>query len=100
MNKPVFNRIYAFLLVFAIFLVGCDRCDYDNGREAAWEGESGPSFWSSKEFKEGYEQGLCESAMYDDGYDDGYDKKKPEYLNDLDYMDGYKDGKNDKKKGL
>ena len=41
MNKFVFNRVYAFLFVFALVFVGCDnaddgRYDYDKGYEAGW----------------------------------------------------------------
>lgn len=73
--------------------------NYDNGYEAAWEGEEKPSsFWTSKEEKEGYENGLADSSTYNSGYDDGYDEKRPEYFNDALYMDGYKDGKKDKER--
>lgn len=84
------------LLIIGLFITGCDSnsgYEYDNGYESAWNEEKAPTRWSSKEYKEGYEQGLQDAAMYDEGYYDGYNKKKCAYPNDPDYMDGYKDGK-------
>ena len=75
-------------------LSGCDDCSQsDRGYESAWNGENTPSLFSSKEYREGYDQGMYDSGMYDDGYCDGYNKKKCACPNDLDYMNGYKDGK-------
>jgi hypothetical protein len=87
-----------------LFLFSCDsshqRADrYNKGYEAAWEGEDAPSsFWTSKEEKEGYEDGLDDAWTYDTGYYDGYEGKRPQYFNDPLYMDAYKDGKNDKER--
>lgn len=86
----------------ALLISGCEggsRNDWDTGYEAAWEGEEAPSsFWASKEEKEGHEAGLQDVWIYDTGYYDGYEGKKPEYFNDLLYMDAYRDGKKDKEK--
>jgi hypothetical protein len=83
-----------------IVAFGCGNSgwqNYDKGYEAAWEGEEEPSsFWTSKEEKEGYEQGLNDVWTYDMGYGDGYDEKRPKYFNNPFYVDGYKDGKEDK----
>lgn len=80
-----------------ILLMGCDRASqYDRAYDAAWEGEGTPSsFWSSQEERDGYEQGLDDADMYDEGYEDGKNKRKPKYKDDVDYMDGYKDGTKD-----
>jgi len=82
--------------LFSLFLLtSCDdnsRYDYDYGYEAAWDGEKEPSRFSSQQYRDGYEQGMQDAAMYDDGYYDGYNKKKCAYPKDPDYMDGFKDG--------
>lgn len=90
---------YLFLLIIGFALAGCgdgDRYDYDNGYESAWNDEKAPSRFSSKECREGYQQGLADAVAYDDGYYDGYNNKRPAFPKDIDYMDGYKDGKRKK----
>ena len=85
----------------SLAMVGCDgkAANYDKGYKAAWEEEEAPSsFLASTEEKEGYEAGLQDAWIYDTGYSDGYEGEKPEYFNDLLYMDAYKDGKKDKEK--
>jgi hypothetical protein len=84
------------LPLIGVCFAGCDSnsgYDYDNGYESAWEGEGAPTSFSSQKYRDGYEQGLQDAAMYDEGYYDGYNKKKCAYPSDPDYMDGYKDGK-------
>lgn len=93
-----FKGFFLFLLISSMpFLLTscCNESDqYDEGYDAAWEGDAESSpLWSNQEKIEGYQDGLYDSDMYDDGYQDGIDKKKPEYLDDWFYMDGYKDGK-------
>ena len=79
--------------------VGCERRnDYDDGYEAAWNGEDEPSSWSSREKKNGYQEGVEDSCLYDEGYHDGLKGKKPKYFNDTIYMEGYKDGKEDRRR--
>ena len=88
------------LFIFGLTVVSCgdgNRYDYDKGYESAWNDEKAPSRFSSKECREGYQQGLADAAAYDDGYYDGYNKKHPRFPKDIDYMDGYNDGKKDKK---
>lgn len=88
--------ISCLFLIIGLVAIGCDRnklSEYDDGYEAAWDEANAPTRWSSKEYKDGYEQGLQDAAMYDEGYYDGYNKNKCAYPNDPDYMDGYKDGK-------
>lgn len=95
----VLQQIIKPLLLLPILgacLVGCysnSGHDYDDGYESAWEEGSAPTRFSSQQYRDGYEQGLQDAAMYDEGYYDGYNKKKCAYPNDPDYMDGYKDGK-------
>lgn len=97
--KKIINLI-AIAASLSIFLSSCrdsEQCNYDKGYEAAWDGENEPSsFWASKKEKEGYEQGLDDIWMYDEGYYDGIKGQKLKYLNDPFYMDGFKDGKEDK----
>lgn len=84
------------LPLLGVCLVGCNSnsgCDYDNGYESAWEGVSAPTRFSSQQYRDGYEQGLQDAAMYDAGYYDGYNKEKCAYPRDPDYMDGYTVGK-------
>ncbi len=93
-DKTLINAV--FLSFVFVLVTGCDsnnQYDYDNGYESAWNEEGEPSRFSSQNYREGYEQGQQDAAVYDDGYYDGYNRKKPEYLNDIDYMDGYKDAK-------
>jgi hypothetical protein len=90
---------WLFLLIFGLCLISCNDKrnkwqNYDKGYEAGWEGGKSPSStWISKEEKEGYEQGLDDAWMYDEGYYDGANKKKPKYFQNPFYMDGYKYGK-------
>jgi len=100
------NKILKFPLYFAmgtislLMLFGCQdkHSDYDKGYEAAWEEDNAPSsYWTSKEEKQGYEDGLDDAWTYDEGYYDGYEGKRPRYFNDPLYMDAYKDGSKDKK---
>ena len=85
-------------ILLGVCLAGCDSdqsgSNYDNGYEAAWNEEGEPSMFSCNGYREGYQQGLIDAAMYDEGYYDGYNKNRPKYPKDPDYMDGYKDGKN------
>lgn len=84
-----------------LLLSGCDDCSQNyTGYEAAWNGEGTPSWFSGKEYREGYEQGIADSDTYDLGYDDGYEGKGPKYSRDSLYMDGFKDGENDKRRGF
>lgn len=88
-------RSLFFSAAVGLCLVGCDkdsRYDYDNGYEAAWDESAEPSWYSSKEYKDGYEQGKEDAEVYDMGYFDGYNKEKCAYPKDPDYMDGFKDG--------
>ncbi len=93
----VLQQITKTLILFPLLgfcLVGCDSnsgYDYDNGYEAAWESEGSPTRFSNQEYRDGYEQGLQDAVMYDEGYYDGNEGKKPKYPKDIDYMDGYKD---------
>ncbi len=50
------------LLAICFCLVSCDsNSEHDKGYEAAWEGASAPSsWWTSREERDGYEQGLSE----------------------------------------
>ncbi len=87
---------YLWVLILGFVLSGCESnsgYDFDNGYEAAWNGEKAPTRFSSQEYHNGYEQGLQDAAMYDEGFYDGYKRKEPKFPKDLDYMDGYKDGK-------
>lgn len=87
--------LYFSLLAIGIFFFGCEndrKYDFDKGYEAAWNEENEPTRFSSQEYIDGYEQGLDDAAMYDEGYYDGYNKKVARYPKDFDYMDGYKDG--------
>ena len=84
------------VLVLAVFfcVTGCNGSrEYDNGYEAAWDGAEEPSWYSSKEYKEGYEQGKEDSEVYDMGFSDGYNDEECVYPEDPDYLEGYKDGK-------
>jgi hypothetical protein len=87
-----------FILVVILFLSlpGCDQFSqynaYDRGYDAAWDEEELP-FYASQQEKTGYEEGLDDAWMYDEGYYDGMNDKKPKYCDDQFYMDGYKDGK-------
>jgi hypothetical protein len=91
------NQVACLLLLSLGFTVAScgdgNRYDYDKGYESAWDDEKAPSRFSSKEYHEGYQQGLEDAAAYDDGYYDGYNNKRPRFPKDIDYMDGYKDGK-------
>lgn len=44
---------------------------------------------SGYDYDNGYEQGLQDAAMYDEGHHDGYNEKRCTYPNDPDYVDGY-----------
>lgn len=55
--------------------------------------KAAPSWSSSKEYREGYEQGVADAEMYDLGYYDGINGYRPKYSKDPDYMDGFKNGK-------
>lgn len=88
------------LLTIGIVLYGCDGSnsyDYNTGYEAAWNEDNQPNIFSSKKYIDGYQQGLEDAAMYDDGFYDGYNKKKARYPKDQDYMDGFKDGNKNRK---
>lgn len=93
-----------FLAFFGVlFFSGCDGSngyDYDSGYEDAWEEKEESSWFTSKEYRAGYEQGQIDTRVYYIGYEDGYDGRRTKYTNDLDYMDGFKDGKEDKKRGF
>ncbi len=81
-------------MAFGLLLSGCDDCSQnDRGYDAAWNGEGAPSWSSSKEYREGYEQAAVDAEMYDDGYYDGFNGHGPKYSKDPVYMDGFKDGK-------
>lgn len=86
--------MFLIAVALGLSLMGCDSSNqYDKGYQAAWEGEQEPtSFWSNSKFKEGYEQGINDAYMYDEGYFDGINGHKPKYKKDPDYMDGFKDG--------
>jgi len=87
------NKIFIALMSLML-LAGCQKySNYDKGYEAAWEEENEPSLWASAEEKEGYEDGVDDSDMYDEGYYAGSNRKKPEHINDQFYMEGYNDGK-------
>ena len=94
---------YVFCLLLIVIGFGVSSCgnnsgyEYDNGYEAAWNEDGEPTMFSSKDYREGYQQGLEDADVYDEGYYDGYNKKKSKYPKDHDYMDGYKDGKKDRK---
>lgn len=94
--KRHFTQI-VLLLTSVIYLSSCNNSEdqYQNGYEAAWDGIT-PSSWSNNKFREGYEQGLDDAYIYDEGYFDGKNGKRPRYFKDPDYMDGYKDGKRNK----
>lgn len=98
-NKIYFNKnLFSFfsLIFVGVLLTSCDGnngYDYDNGYESAWEEKGAPTRFSSQQYRDGYEQGLQDAAMYDEGYYDGYNKIKCAYPKDPDYMDGFKDGK-------
>ena len=49
--------------------------------------------WILSQQRDGYQDGLDDADMYDEGYYDGKNKHKPKYFNDSFYMDGFKDGK-------
>ncbi len=91
-------RISLHVILFGFCSCNSDnQGTYDKGYEAAWNGESAStSRWVSEQEKLGYEEGLDDASMYDEGYDDGHDGKRPKYAKDPFYMDGYKDGKKDK----
>lgn len=89
-------KIEIFAILFALGLSACsnDANHYNTGYKAAWNGEEKPSsVWSTKQQIDGYQDGLDDADMYDEGYYDGKNKNKPKYFNDLFYMDGFKDGK-------
>lgn len=78
-------------------LSSCDSNNqYDDGYESAWNGEAKPSLFSSRKYKNGYEQATADAEIYDDGYYDGFNGHRPKYSKDPDYMDGFKDGKQNK----
>lgn len=82
-------------IILLSLLFSCENTDaykYEKGYEAAWNVANEPSWYSSKEYKNGYEQGQQDAEYYDMGFGDGYDKEKCIYPKDPDYMDGYKDG--------
>ena len=88
-----------FIVIFGIlFFSGCteNQNDYDKGYDGGWDGKNAPSYWATEKEKKGYQDGLDDSDMYDEGYDDAIEKKKPKYFNDDFYMDGYKEGKKDR----
>jgi hypothetical protein len=88
------TTIFALLLVMSLTACNNDTNQYDSGYEAAWNGEKEPSsIWSTKKQRNGYQDGLEDADMYDEGYYDGKNKHKPKYFNNAFYMDGFKDGK-------
>lgn len=94
--------VFILLLVVGglYYFFGCSETKhqkYDKGYESGWEQEGNPSKWSTKEEKQGYEDGLDDAWAYDSGYDDAYNGKGPAYKNDAFYMDGYREGKKDKR---
>lgn len=95
------NFLAIIAVIFFAWIILAPKKDahhpYDKGYEAAWEGEKAPHPWSSQEEKEGYEDGMSDSDMWDEGYDDGIERKRPKYFNHYDYMEGYKEGKKRKK---
>jgi len=93
MNKSRLS--FLTLICLGLCFSGCDtdRYDYDEGYEAAWNEENPPSRFATDEYRVGYQQGLMDAAMYDEGYYDGYEKNRPKYPKDPDYMDGYYDRK-------
>lgn len=93
------SRVFIlFFLLVAICSCGKKSSDYDKGYEAAWDESDKPNWFSSKEYREGYEQGIDDADAYDSGYYDGFNKKKCTYPKDRDYMDGYKDGSSARKR--
>lgn len=66
------TTIFAVLLVMSLMACNNDTNQYDSGYEAAWNGEKDPSsIWSTKKQRNGYQDGLDDADMYDDGYYDG-----------------------------
>jgi hypothetical protein len=91
---------YLSVAILSLCMVGCDNGNqYDKGYEAAWHRDNKPRF-CSKEFEQGYQQGLDDGHAYDEGYYAGLNKEKPEYPKDPDYMDGFKDGQKRRKSSL
>lgn len=77
-------------------LVSCNdnSSQYEKGYESAWNGEKEPSsIWTSRVKREGYQQGVEDAGMYDEGYYDGKKGSRPTYFRDAYYMEGYRDGK-------
>ncbi|NGX38109.1 MAG: hypothetical protein K1000chlam2_01281 [Chlamydiae bacterium] len=92
---------YFLMIILGLFLVSCSETSkYDNGYEAAWEGEEEPSWFASKKAKEGYDNGLEDAWTYDTGYEDGYKGKRPQFFNDPLYMEAYRNGKKEKEGGI
>ncbi|MEG0287048.1 MAG: hypothetical protein RSB82_04895 [Victivallaceae bacterium] len=88
------TSIFVVLLVMSLTACNNDTNQYDSGYEAAWDGKKEPSsIWSTKNQRNGYQDGIADAHMYDEGYYDGKNKHKPKYFNDVFYMDGFKDGK-------
>ncbi|WP_141565555.1 hypothetical protein [Anaplasma marginale] len=85
--------VFLALIICGYIFLNRPSNEYDCGYEAAWEGEKAPTWFSSQEYRYGYEQGLQDADMYDQGYFDGSKGKAPKFPKDVDYMDGYKDGK-------
>lgn len=84
------NIKYFLPIIIALSCTSCDQSTpYDNGYEAAWNGENEPSWFSSSDYKDGFEQGAQDAYMYDLGYYDACNHKSAKYPKDPDYMDGY-----------
>lgn len=102
MEDQSFTTSILFILFIAIAYLAVGHCEdkeglFNKGYEAAWEDEERPSsLFTTQEEIDGYEEGVDDAWMYDEGYEDGYEGKKPKYFNDEFYMDGYKDGKSSK----
>ena len=87
------------ITVTGLSFFGCDNENhYDKWYEAAWDEDSAPPSWASKDAKAGYEEGLDDAWLYDTGYYDGYEGRRPQYFNDAYYTNGHQDGKEDKKR--
>ena len=86
--------VCSFVVALGLGFFGSDGGDqYDQGYESAWEGDDEPSSWTSRELREGYEDGLNDADLYNDGYYDGANNHGPKYLDDPFYMEGFKEGK-------
>ncbi len=86
------KKIVCFVAIIALNFLYKASQTYDDGYRAAWNGQGIGNFANTEQMR-GYQQGLDDVWMYDEGYDDGKNNKRAKDPKNEDYMEGYQDAK-------